>query len=70
MRTRPILTIQRFYDSTRIPNYRGAMLRLRGHWLAEVFPPRTRVRVTREERRGKLVLVIEEIEKAEGGHER
>ncbi len=38
--------------------YAHAELRLRGTWLLDVFPLRTRVRVTREERDGQTVLVI------------
>ncbi|MGB8644457.1 MAG: hypothetical protein WCF84_04420 [Anaerolineae bacterium] len=66
MDKQPTLTVQAFHVSTRRPTYRGTQLRLRGHWLADVFAPRTQVRVSREDRAGKTVLVIEEIEKTGG----
>ena len=60
MRTRPTVTVQPFGEPARAYTERpGAILQLRGNWLKEVFPPGTRVTITREERRGKLVLVLE-----------
>lgn len=38
-----------------------AMIRLRGKWVADLFPPYTRLMATLEERRGELVLVLEPV---------
>ena len=60
MKTRPTITVQPYgtpaHSFTERP---GAILRLRGKWVKEIFPPGTRITITREQRKGKLVLVLE-----------
>jgi hypothetical protein len=60
MRTRPTVTVQAHGAPPSFSTERpSAMIRLRGKWVKEIFPPGTRLTVTREERKGKLVLVLE-----------
>lgn len=61
MRRRPIITVQPMGDYAPWLPPKQAMIRLRGKWVAQVFPPYTQLRVTREERRGQIVLVLEPI---------
>lgn len=66
MRKRPTITVQPlYYTDANGHQSTNSILRLRGVWLAEIFPPQTRVRVTREERHGKIVLVLETIDPIE-----
>lgn len=63
-KTRPIITVQPLGSCAPWQPPTKAMIRLRGKWVAEIFPPYTRLRVTRELRNGELVLVLEPIESA------
>ncbi len=63
-RTRPVITVQPFYVQAHGKLNVRSQMRLRGKWLAELFPPYTQVRVTREERQGALVLVLEPLPEA------
>ncbi len=68
MRRRPRVTVQPAWtrDSTGAEYARGE-LRLRGMWLLDVFPLHTQVQITREERNGKIILVLEALEKINVG---
>lgn len=60
MKSLPVLTIQPHGRAQAFQGERpSAELRIRSKWLKEVFKPGTKVRVTREMRRDKLVLVVE-----------
>lgn len=61
-KTRPIITVQPLGACSPWQPPTKAMIRLRGKWVAELFPPYTRLMATLEMRRGELVLVLEPIE--------
>ena len=60
-RTRPVITVQPMGNCAPWQPAEKAMIRLRGKWVAETFAPYTQLRVTREERNGNLVLVLEPV---------
>lgn len=66
MRKRPTTTVQPLW---RVDpdghDYAASMIRLRGDWVADIFPPGTRLIITREERRGEIVLVLERLPEPE-----
>ena len=62
LRRQPRLTVRPIYKESCGRRWTHSELRIRGLWLQDIFPPGTKVQITREERRGKVALVIEEIE--------
>ncbi len=58
---RPVITVQPMGSCAPWQPAERAMIRLRGKWVAEIFAPYTQLRVTREERNGSIVLVLERI---------
>ncbi len=60
-RKRTIVTVQPEVVRNSEGEYVRSLLRLRGKWLGALFPPYTQLLVTREERAGKTVLVLEEV---------
>lgn len=61
MRRRPTITVQPMGSCAPWLPADKAMIRLRGKWVADLFPPYTRLMATLEERRGELVLVLERV---------
>jgi len=61
MRRRPTITVQPMGSCAPWLPADKAMIRLRGKWVAELFPPYTRLMATLEMRRGELVLVLEPV---------
>jgi hypothetical protein len=61
MKRRPIITVQPMGTCAPWHPADKAIIRLRGKWVANLFPPYTQLRVTREERNGALVLVLEPV---------
>ena len=59
MTRRPTAKVQRF--CTQQNTQAGAMIRLRGKWIQEVFDIGTQLTIVREERNGQMVLVLEEV---------
>lgn len=64
-KTRPIITVQPYGERSFTRPATAAMIRLRGKWVANLFPPYTRLMATLEMRRGELVLVLEPIPEPE-----
>lgn len=64
-KTRPTITVQPMGNCAPWQPAERAMIRLRGKWVADLFPPYTKLMATLEERRGELVLVLERIPFAE-----
>lgn len=64
-KTRPTITVQPMGSCAPWQPATKAMIRLRGKWVADLFPPYTKLMATLEERRGELVLVLERIPFAE-----
>ncbi len=62
LQRRPRLTVRPIYKESCGRRWTHSELRIRGLWLQDIFPPGTKVQITREERRGRVALVIEEIE--------
>ncbi len=65
LRKRPRLTVRPIYKESSGRRWTHSELRIRGLWLQDIFPPGTKVQITREERRGRVALVIEEIPEEE-----
>lgn len=60
-KTRPIITVQPMGSCAPWQPAERAMIRLRGKWVADLFPPYTKLMATLEMRRGELVLVLEPV---------
>jgi len=66
MRRRPTITVQPMGNCAPWLPPEKAIIRLRGKWVAQIFAPYTQLRVTREERNGNIVLVLEPLTLAKG----
>ncbi len=61
-RARPTITVQQCWrQEPGDSGYVTGMIRMRGNWVLDVFDLGTKLRVTREERQGKIVLILEPI---------
>lgn len=65
-RRRPIITVQPYGERSFYKPAESAMIRLRGKWVKDLFEPYTQLVVTREERRGQIVLVLEPVYWSDG----